>query len=115
MSEYLKNDLNFSDNQLQQFDSLKTEHQKVTRVLYDSIRSNKQFIFKQIGNANFADSSLENAAQYAATQQKIVEMEMLKFLRKARELGTPEQQIKFDTSFYKVMSRNRNKTDSKKK
>ena len=55
------------------------------------------------------------AAQYAATQQKIVEMEMLKFLRKARDLGTTDQQIKFDSSFYKVMSRNRTKPDDKKK
>ena len=115
MSEYLKNDLNYSDNQLKQYDSLKTEHQNNTKNLYDSIRSNKQIIFKQIGVAGFADSSIENAAQYAAAQQKIVETEMLKFLRKARNLGTADQQIKFDTSFYKVMSRSRNKTDNKKK
>lgn len=115
MSEYLKSDLNFSDNQLKQYDSLKTEHQENTKNLYDSIRSNKQIIFKQIGVSGFADSSIENAAQYAAAQQKIVEMEMLKFLRKARNLGTADQKIKFDTSFYKVMSRNRNKPESKKK
>ena len=115
MSEYLKNDLNFSDNQLKQYDSLKAEHQESTKNLYDSIRSNKQLIFKQIGMASFADSSLENAAQYAATQQKTLELEMLKFLRKARNLGTADQQIKFDTSFYKVMSKNRRKPDNKKK
>ena len=115
MSEYLKNDLNFSDNQVKQYDSLKAEHQNKTRVLYDSIRINKQNVFKEIGMAGFSDSSLENAAKYAANQQQVLEMEMLKFLSKARSLGTVEQQVKFDSSFYKVMSRNRTKTDSKKK
>ena len=115
MSEYLKNDLSFSDSQLKQYDSLKAEHQKTTRVLYDSIRLNKQSTFKNIGISGFADSSLENAAEYAATQQKVLEMEMLKFLRKARDLGTLDQQIKFDSSFYKVMSRSRSKDESKKK
>ena len=81
MSEYLKNDLSFSDSQLKQYDSLKAEHQKTTRVLYDSIRLNKQSTFKNIGISGFAH----------------------------------DQQIKFDSSFYKVMSRSRSKDDSKKK
>lgn len=114
MSEYLKNDVNFSDSQLQQYDSLKKEHQKITRELYDSMRQNKQKVFKQIGMAGFADSSLENAATYAAAQQKVLEIETLKFLGKTRSLGTLEQQIKFDSSFYKVFSKNKNKTNDKK-
>ena len=114
MSEYLKNDVNFSDSQLKQYDSLKKEHQKVTRVLYDSIRLNKQKYFKQIGMAGFADSSLEHAAQCAAAQQKFLETEMLLFLKSARNLGTPQQQIVFDSSFYKVFSRGKNKSNDKK-
>ncbi len=114
MSEYLKNDVNFSDSQLKQYDSLKKEHQKVTRGIYDSIRLNKQKYFKQIGMAGFADSSLESAAQYAAVQQKVLEKEMLLFLRSARNLGSAEQQVVFDSSFYKVFSRNKGKSEDKK-
>lgn len=114
MSEFLKRDVNFSDSQLKQYDSLKLIHQKTTRALYDSIRINKQNIFKEIGQAGFADSSLESAAAYAAHQQQILEIEMLRFLSKARSLGSAEQQTKFDSSFYKVMGRNKNKPDTKK-
>lgn len=80
ISEFLKNDVNFSDSQLKQYDSLKEEHQRVSRNLYDSIRQNRQNVFRQIGQAGFSDSSIEAAAQYAATQQKDLELETLRFL-----------------------------------
>ena len=114
ISEFLKNDVNFSESQLKQYDSLKKEHQIVTRNLYDSLRQKKQNIFKQIGLAGFSDSSIEVAAQYAATQQKDIELETLRFFSRARNLGTNEQRIKFDSSFYKVFSKSRNKPEDKK-
>lgn len=112
LSEYLKKELNFNEAQLVQYDSLRARHIRQVKVLYDSIRLNKQKKFKQMGKSGFADSSLTQAVQFAANQQKMVELEMLLFLKQTRNLGNAEQRIKFDSSFYKVMMRSHNKSKS---
>lgn len=113
MRNYLKDSLKFSDAQLVQFDTIKSRHRDQVKAIFDSIRADKTAILKRLGNDGFPDSSLAGAAEAAAGQQKLVELQMLKHLKEVRMLCTPEQLKSFDTGFYKIM--NRPPPDDKKK
>lgn len=113
MRNYLKDSLHFSDLQLVQFDSIKSRHREQVKKMFDVIRTDKNVILKKLGNEGFPDSSLAGAAEAAAAQQKIVELQMLKHLKEVRTLCTPEQLHSFDSSFYKIM--NKPPADDKKK
>jgi hypothetical protein len=113
MRNYLKDSLKFSEAQLVQFDTIKSRHREQVKVIFDSIRASKTSILKQLGRDGFPDSSLAGAAQAAAGQQKLVELQMLKHLKDVRTLCSPDQLKSFDTGFYKIM--NRPPPDDKKK
>jgi flagellar basal body-associated protein FliL len=113
MRNYLKSEVNFSDAQLVAFDTVKSRQRAQAKLIYDEIRLRKQNNLKKIGNDNFSDSSLKNAALYAASQQENMEMNMLEHLKDIRNLCTPPQRAIFDTGFYKIMVRPN--TEAKKK
>lgn len=105
MAEYLKTDLGFSQQQMTLFDSIKTEHRSEAKKLFDGFRAEKSSIYKEIGKQEFADSSLNAAAGFAAQKQLVLEKMMLDHLKEIRALCTPAQLPKFDTGFYKIMMR----------
>ncbi len=105
MAEYLKTDLGFSQQQMVLFDSIKAEHRTEAKRIFDGFRGAKDSIYKEIGANEFADSSLNAAAGYAAEKQLFLEKMMLEHLKEIRSLCTPGQLQKFDTGFYKIMMR----------
>lgn len=113
MTAYLKTELQFSDAQMVQFDTIKSEHRRETKMMTENMRANKEQAFKRLGEQKFSDSAMMTAAAYSASQQKDLEVQMLKHLKDIRSICNPEQQAKFDSGFYKVMQRP--KTDEKLK
>ena len=105
MRNYLKTEIGFSDAQIVAFDSVKSHHRAEVKPMFDEMRTRKQLNLKNIGAQNFSDSSIINAAEYAATQQKNLEMKMLNHLKEIRNLCTAKQRAVFDTGFYKMMTR----------
>ena len=115
MRNYLKNEIGFSAAQLNFFDSVKNRQSLDVKPMFDEMRIHKQLNLKSIGVQNFSDSSIVSAIEYAATQQKNLEMKMLNNLKEIRNLCTPQQRALFDTGFYKVMSRPHNDSPKKEK
>ena len=107
MSAYLQNEIGFSDEQMAEFETIKIEHRSQVKELFDKIRNNKELAFKELGTKSFSDSAIINAATYAATQQKELEINMLKHIKDIRNICTPPQKAKFDNGFYKIMNRGR--------
>lgn len=105
MRNYLKKEIGFSDVQLNAFDTVKSDHRAKVKPMFDEMRTRKQLNLKNIGTQNFSDSSIINAAAYAATQQQNLELIMLNNLKEIRNLCTPAQRAVFDTGFYKIMNR----------
>ncbi|RZM08532.1 MAG: hypothetical protein EOO88_50075, partial [Pedobacter sp.] len=103
MQAYLKTEVGFDAAQMVQYDTLNSQHRRRMKEMFDIIRKGKAQSFKNIGLNNFSDSAITNAVDYSATQQKEIEMNMLKHLKDIRGLCTPAQQNKFDTGFYKVL------------
>ncbi len=115
MRNYLKNEIGFSAAQLEFFDSVKTKQRAEVKPMFDEMRTRKQLNLKNIGMQNFNDSAILNATEYAAAQQKNLEMKMLNNLKEIRNLCTPQQRAVFDTGFYKVMSRQGSEAAKKEK
>ncbi|MEO7046224.1 MAG: hypothetical protein ABI091_13020 [Ferruginibacter sp.] len=107
MTTYLQNEIGFSKNQMAEFDSIKADHRNQVKGLFDKMRVNKEEKFKELGSRGFSDSAITDAATYSAIQQKDLEISMLKHLKTIRDICTPAQKVKFDTGFYKIMSRGR--------
>jgi protein CpxP len=117
MVEFLKNDIGFSSQQMQAYDTLSKQHREKVKTLFDEMRNNKEQQLKELGTAGFSDSSITLSVNRSAENQKMIERGMLLHFAEIRKLCTAEQQPKFDSLFYKVMSRkgdNRKKPDSSK-
>ena len=115
MRNYLKNEIGFSEAQLVAFDTVKSNHRAQVKPMFDEMRTHKQLNLKNIGAQNFSDSSIINATEYAAIQQKKIETQMLNNLKEIRNLCTPAQRAVFDTGFYKIMTRPSADTQKKEK
>ena len=114
MAAYLKKELGFTDSQLNSFDTIRNQHRQEVKQVFDRLRAGKTETFKALGAKGFTDSALIEAATFSASQQKEIELKLLTHLRDIRNLCTPEQRQKFDTGFYKVMTRGKDGRDKKK-
>lgn len=112
ISAFLKEDIGFDQQQLQQFDTLSNRHRKNMGAMFDKIRSNKAEQFRQLVNGNFTDSAINAVADHSVSMQKEMELRMLTHIRKVRSLCKPEQVAKFDSDFGKVLAR---RNDGKRK
>ena len=112
MLAFLKNDIGFNQQQLQQYDTLNEAHRTKIKALFDEVRSDKEKQFKQMTIDDFSDSAVVNTASIFAGKQKQIEIVMFKHFKNIRALCTPQQQSKFDSLFYSMMNK---KNEERKK
>ncbi len=105
ISNFLKTDIGFSKEQLQQYDTLNAHHSTTIKVMFDSVRGNKEAELKNLSSAQFSDSAITATAMLSVSKQKDIEVLIFRHFRDIRSLCTPEQQPKFDSLFYKALSR----------
>ena len=105
IANFLKNEIGFNAQQLQQYDTLSNEHKENMKNMFDSLRSTKDRQFKELTAANFNDSVMNSIADQSAAAQKTMELQMFNHLKNVRLLCTPEQQPKFDSLFVKILNR----------
>jgi len=112
ISAFLKNELKFSQPQLSQYDSLSNQHRILIKAKFDAIKKEKESEFNQLTQDNFNDSSINNTAVLFSTKQKEIEIIMFNYFKDIRNLCSPQQQPKFDSLFYKMLTK---KNDERKK
>lgn len=105
IANFLKNEIGFSAGQLQQYDTLSSKHKENIKVMFDSLKSSKDKQFKQLATGNFSDSVMNSVAEQSAGSQKMMELQMFNHLKNVRLLCTPEQLLKFDSLFVKVLNK----------
>jgi|GWRWMinimDraft_6_1066014.scaffolds.fasta_scaffold03724_3 protein CpxP len=105
IANFLKNEIGFSETQLQQYDTLSDNHRENLKGMFDSLRSSKDKQFKQLAAGNFSDSVLNSVAEQSAVSQKKMELQMFNHLKNVRMLCKPEQLPKFDSLFVKVLNK----------
>jgi Spy/CpxP family protein refolding chaperone len=105
ITNFLKNEIGFSTEQLQRYDTLSDNHRDNIKKMFDSLRSSKDKQFKQLTAGNFSDSVMNTVAEQSAVSQKLMELQMFNHLKNIRALCTTDQLPKFDSLFVKVLNK----------
>ena len=105
MAYFLKNDVKFSPEQLQQFDSLRKEHKKVIKPLFRNMNAVKDDFYRHISDASVPDSLLNGQLDSIAVAQKQLDRTMFYHFRQVRTLCTPEQLPLYDSLVQHLIQR----------
>lgn len=104
VSGFLKKDLNFSDEQLKRFDTLRTAHFERIKPFYRELNNSKEVLFGRVYAS--ADSSvIDSLAAEIGKRQADIDKNFLNHFRQIRELCTEEQKPAFDSLFPGVIKK----------
>lgn len=118
MSATLQKEVGFSKAQLDQYQSSRTELRKNIKPLFEKIRRSKENFYGLLYMDPVSDSLLNNDADSIAQAQKELDLQMFNHFKLIRNICTPAQIPKFDSSIKKVITRmvsrpGRDRTDKK--
>ena len=113
--EFLKKEIEFSDAQLQQYDTLAKQHRDKMKGTFDEMRKSKEQQFKELGRHAFSDSAIADAVTQSVEKQKIMELQFYNHMLEVRKICTTDQLPKFDSLFYKMWSKKPKKPEEKEK
>lgn len=103
MKGLLKDSVGFTEQQLQQFDSIKTQHEQNLKPLFENMREAKLAFYRQMNASN--DSAAIVASNAIGETQKAVDLAFFKYFQNVRMLCTPEQLTSYDTIVQRVVRR----------
>lgn len=96
LREILKNEVGFSDAQMQQYDTLAAHQRKAIRLKFDGLRSGKQQGLTTVAASGFEDSTISAVALRWCQAQAQIDEAMMQHFKAVRSLCTPAQTPKFD-------------------
>lgn len=105
ISGVLQKDVGFTKEQLDMYQSLRKEQSDKIHTLFDELRKAKTDFYNLIYISQVSDSSVNRAADIIAEKQKTLDLQMFNHLERVRNICTPDQLQKFDTTIKKVIIR----------
>ena len=97
MSEFLKKDIGFNEQQLKAFDSLKQQHRSAMRPLFEALGRSKDSLYQLLSYPSVSDSAVDAAAMNVGKRQAEIETRFFHNFSAIRSLCTEEQKPKFDS------------------
>ena len=77
MRDFLKNEIGFTDAQLQQYDTLSKQRKEKMKADMEAFKNSKELQFKELGAKGFNDSAIAVAINQSAENQKMMELQMM--------------------------------------
>lgn len=105
MSGTLQKEVGFSKQQLDAYQSLRKQQLDSVHLLFDNVRKAKMDFYNLIYTSQVSDSVVINAADLIAQKQKALDLHMFHHFKMVRNICTPDQLQKFDTTIKKVIIR----------
>ena len=105
MSGMLQKEVGFTKEQLDTYQSLRKEQLDKIHPLFDDLRKAKTDFYNLIYTSQVSDSSVNKAADVIAEKQKTLDLQMFNHFKMIRNICTPDQLQKFDTTLKKVIIR----------
>ena len=99
LSPMLKDQLKFSEQQMKDFEQLKSKHKETVRPYFDSLKLAKTELYKLLGKPSFTDSSVIFYSSNIGKNQGEIDLRFFIYFQNVRNLCTPEQRTGFDTLF----------------
>jgi hypothetical protein len=97
VSGFLKKDLNFTDDQLKRFDTLRSAHFEAIKPFYRELNNSKEVLFSQAYSSD--SSAIDSLASEVGKHQAEIDKKFLNHFRQIRALCTEEQKPAFDSLF----------------
>jgi protein CpxP len=110
MSAMLQKEVGFSNDQLNTYQSLRKAQLDSVHILFDEVRKAKNDFYNLLYASNVPDSTLSIAADQIAVKQKTLDLHMFNHFKLVRNICTPDQLQKFDTTIKRVIVRMTGKT-----
>lgn len=105
IGSFLQKDMKFDTSQMRSYQILKEAHMQKVRPLFDNIRLSKDSFYSLVYTKDINDSLVTVRAAMIGDNQKNLDQSMFQHLKTVRNLCTPEQLPKFDSSFKKVIDK----------
>jgi hypothetical protein len=105
ISNFLKTDIGFDQNQLLQYDTASNLYRSKMKSFSESLGANKNNQLKKLVESNFNDSIIQQLGDESAANHKTMEANKLIHIRNIRALCKPNQLVAFDSLFTKVFGK----------
>ncbi len=105
MSGMLQKEVGFSKDQVDSYLSLRKSQLDTIHTSFDELRKSKMDFYHLIYSSQVSDSSVNSAADLIAERQKILDLHMFHHFKMVRNICTPAQLQKFDSTIEKVFIR----------
>jgi protein CpxP len=96
-TEKLKNQVGFTEQQMAVFEPRKKVFWDSVRQQFDQIKKTKEDFYKYMYDPSVPDSVLQAKAELIGTQQKDLDLFVIRHFKEIRTLCTPEQLPKYDS------------------
>lgn len=114
-SEMMVKELGMTEEQKIEYKTLKEEHFKNVRPLFDSVRAAKTAFYALVKEQEVDDNILDSLSRKISARQAELDKLTFAHFRRVRNIFTPEQQLKYDAFIQKMMQRGRRGGDSTRK
>lgn len=105
VSGYLVRELKLDNQQQDSFMQMKQKYFQTMRPMWDSIRSAKDSLYRQLGNPAADDTLIDLLARRVAEQTRRSEEKQFEHFKELRTICRPDQQAVFDTLIPRMLSR----------
>ena len=105
MSGMLQKEVGFTKDQLDTYQSLRKGQLDSVHILFDDIRDAKMNFYTLIYADHVSDSVLNKMADIIAERQKSLDLHMFNHFKMVRNICTPDQLQKFDSTIKKAFVR----------
>jgi Spy/CpxP family protein refolding chaperone len=101
----LQKEVGFSKAQLEKYQALRTQQRQNIKPLFDDIRKSKDNFYGLLYSDSVPDSVIDANADSIANTQKKLDLQMFNHFKNIRNICTPDQLQKFDSSIKKAVAR----------
>ena len=103
--EKLRKDVGFSEDQIKQYEQLRTTHFDSLDPKFEELGKAKENFLNLLFQSNVSDSAISAASEKICAQQKSIDEQMLRHFISVRQLATEDQRPKMDSFLQKITKR----------
>lgn len=95
--ERLKREIGFNAQQATTYDTLRAEHYRSIRPMFEDLNTSRDSLFKLMHQPMIADSLIASQSEVVYEKQKAIDIKMHRYFRSLRDLCTEDQKPKMDS------------------
>ncbi|MET0636289.1 MAG: hypothetical protein ABWZ25_09705 [Chitinophagaceae bacterium] len=117
-TELLKEQVGFSDKQLEEYKKIRDQQREVIRPMYENMRMSKDTLFKLLGDSLVSEERLNEITDHIGQKQKSLDLLTFRHFSELRKICRPEQRTAYDSmvvQLFRKMGKPQNRKPEEKK